>query len=316
MNEGNKNIAEMPYRVLLYYQYVDIENPEQFREEHYALCERLNLLGRVIIGEEGINGTVCGLEKDTNEYKRIMHEDPRFAQMQFKEDSEAENAFRKLKVRFRPEIVTLEASNDAAPERGGQHLPPKEWHKMALEDDVVILDARNDYEWRVGRFKDAILPEVDQFKQFPQWVEEHKEELQDKKVLMYCTGGIRCERASTVVKDITGNDEVYQLKGGIHTYGQEIPDGLWEGSMYVFDDRIKVQINDDEHHYAVADCYHCGEKTDECYNCSNAQCNMKIELCADCFDKANGACSKECSENHRDGIVKAWQIEEKNVAAA
>lgn len=301
---------EHPYRVLLYYQYVDIADPEQFRKEHKALCKELNLVGRILVGAEGINGTVSGRTEDTDAYKHAMHADPRFSSMQFKEDSSDFIPFRKLKIKTRDEIVTLEAEN-ATPERGGAHLSPREWHELAQRDDVVILDARNEYEWVIGRFKNAMLPNIELFKEFPQWVEQHKDELKDKKVLMYCTGGIRCERASTVVKDITGNEEVYQLSGGIHSYGQEIPDGLWEGSMYVFDDRTKVQINDDAHHEIISTCNFCDAKTDEYYNCCNAECNQRILLCNTCVEKANQACSEECSQKHRAGIVRTWDIKKR-----
>lgn len=298
------------YRVLLYYQYVDIENSEQFKQEHRELCTRLNLTGRILVGKEGINGTVSGKKEDTEEYKRIMHEDARFATMQFKEDPADSMPFRKMKIKCRDEIVSLGMDGMPATD-GGEHLDPKDWHEMAKQDDVVILDARNDYEWKIGKFKNAMLPDIEYFREFPEWVEQHKEELQDKKVLMYCTGGIRCERASTLVKEVTGNEEVYQLNGGIHTYGQEIPDGLWEGSMYVFDDRTKVQINDDAHHEIISQCNFCDQATDDYYNCCNAECNKRILLCGTCVEKANQACSQECSTKHRAGIVRTWDIIQK-----
>lgn len=301
---------QLPYRVLLYYQYVNIENPDAFRDEQRALCEELGLLGRILVGPEGINGTIAGSIEATDAYKQRMHADERFAQMQFKEDAHDSIPFRKLKVKTRPEIVTLEAEG-AVPENGGDHLSPQEWHALAQQEDVVVLDARNEYEWRIGYFKDALLPEIDLFKEFPAWVQEHKDELKDKKVLMYCTGGIRCERASTVVKDITGNDDVYQLEGGIATYGKEIPDGLWQGSMYVFDDRVKVQINDDAHHMLVSDCIHCDAQSDNIVNCSNAKCNDRVIICGTCMELSNGACSQECSTKHRDGVQAAWQIVER-----
>lgn len=300
-------MSEKAYRVLLYYKYVDIAEPEQFVQDHKALCKKLNLKGRILIGSEGINGTLAGRTEDTDEYKRIMGEDERFADIHWKEDAYDSIPFPKLKVKYREEIVTLGLPGEAPSSRGGEHLSPEEWHKMAADENAVILDARNDYEWEIGKFKDAILPDVKTFREFPQWVKDHKEELEGKKVLMYCTGGIRCERASTVLKD-EGLDDVYQLSGGIVTYGKEIPDGLWEGSCFVFDERMAVQVNDDEHHDVISTCHHCETATDVYYNCCNAQCNKLILLCEECKELSNMACSEDCSTKHRAGVVKRWNI--------
>lgn len=294
------------YKVLLYYQYVTIENPEEFRDQHRALCEELNLKGRILVGKEGLNGTVAGLGEDTDKYKTALLKDERFKGIHFKEDDYEDMPFKKLKVKAREEIVAL-GVDGASPENAGKHLSPQEWHELAQQEDVVILDARNNFEWEIGKFKNAILPDIDYFRDFPKWVKEHKAELQDKKVLMYCTGGIRCERASALLKE-EGLEDVYQLYGGIVNYGKEIPDGLWEGSCFVFDERTAVQVNDDAHHEVISTCMFCDTKTDQYHNCCNAECNKFILLCEDCRERSNNACSEECSTKHRQGIVKHWDI--------
>ncbi len=297
------------FTVLLYYQYVPIADPDQFRAEHYALCKQLGLKGRILVGKEGLNGTVAGTAEATEQYKQALRRDERFATIQFKEDGYKTNPFPKLKVTVRNEIVTLGVKG-ADPKQGGEHLSPEQWHELAQQDDVVILDGRNNFEAAIGKFKNAITPDIEFFREFPGWVKQNKQKLANKKVLMYCTGGIRCERASALLKE-EGIQDVYQLDGGIINYGKHIPNGLWEGSCYVFDERIKVQVNDDAHHQVISQCLFCETKTDQYYNCSNALCNKMILLCDSCLDKSNMACSEACSKNHRAGINKAWRIETK-----
>lgn len=294
------------YNVLLYYQYVPIANPTQFCERHYALCQQLQLKGRVLIGSEGINGTVAGSPAAAEQYKQALRDDDRFKTIQFKEAQYQVNPFPKLKVTVRQEIVTLGVEG-ASPKNSGKHLSPEQWHELAQQDDVVILDGRNNFEAAIGKFKNAITPDIEFFRDFPQWVQQNKLKLENKKVLMYCTGGIRCERASALLKE-QGIPEVYQLDGGIINYGKHIPNGLWEGSCYVFDERTKVQVNDDAHHQIISHCLFCDTKTDVYYNCSNVKCNKMILLCDVCLDKSNMACSEECSTKNRNGVIKSWNI--------
>lgn len=296
------------YRVLLYYKYVPIEHPEAFVAEHKALCSRLSLKGRVLVAHEGLNGTLAGSVEACEEYKKIMLADSRFSDMQFKEHDAEEMPFPRLRVVVRSEVVTLGVQDEGTlPYRAGKHLTPEEWHAMAQEENVVILDGRNMYEARIGKFKNAITPDIAAFREFPQWVKEHKKELEGKKVLMYCTGGIRCEKASAVVKE-EGINDVYQLYGGIINYGKHIPDGLWEGSCYVFDARNKVQVNDDAHHTIISACDFCSTPSDQYVNCANAECNKMMILCDRCRAQSNDACSLACNARHRKGVQKEWSI--------
>lgn len=295
-------------KVLLYYQYVPIDNAHAYVEEHRTLCQELNILGRILVSEEGINGTVAGPAGDAEEYKKRMWADPRFASMEFKEDDAEENPFKKLKIKYREEVVTL-GVDGISPEDAGEHLTPEEWHEMAQNEDAVILDARNNYEWEIGKFKNAITPDIDTFKELPEWLKQNKEKLEGKKVMMYCTGGIRCEKSSALLKK--EGLEPYQLQGGIIKYGEVIPDGLWEGSCFVFDERRKVQVNDDAHHSTISECRFCAAPADRHENCCNAECNKLILLCDDCKERSNAACSEECSTKHRKGVVKHWDIKTK-----
>lgn len=295
----------MTYRVLLYYKYVPIADPAQFVAEQKILCQKLHLKGRILIAQEGLNGTVCGTTEQAEQYKTTLRNDSRFSDIEFKEHDYEVNPFPKLKVKLRQEIVTLGVT-DLSPEEAGQHLSPEQWHELAQQDDVVVLDVRNNYESTIGKFQNAITPDIDNFRDLPVWLQKHQE-LKDKKVLIYCTGGVRCEKASGLLKR-SGVQVVYQLHGGIINYGKHIPDGLWQGSCFVFDDRMAVPVNDEEHHQVISECRYCKTPTDTYYNCCNMECNALILLCSDCRAKSNQACSLECAQKPRSGVLQEWQV--------
>lgn len=295
----------MTYRVLLYYKYVPIAHPAQFVAEQKALCQQLQLKGRVLIAHEGLNGTVCGTIEQAEQYKQALLADARFIDIEFKEHDYEANPFPKLKVKLRQEVVTLGVP-DLSPQEAGQHLSPEDWHQLAQQDDVVVLDVRNNYESAIGKFHNAITPDIDNFRDLPAWVQQHQE-LQDKKVLIYCTGGIRCEKASGLLKR-SGVKDVFQLHGGIINYGKHIPAGLWQGSCFVFDDRMAVPVNDPAHHEVIGRCLHCAAPSDQYYNCCNMECNKLILLCPACHAKSNQACSFECAQKPRSGVLKQWEI--------
>ncbi len=303
------------YRVLLYYQYVTIENGEEYSQEHRALCEELGLLGRILIADEGINGTVSGTVESTNKYMEAMHNDPRFADMVFKIDEEDEHAFKKLKVRYRPELVTLRLEDDVNPhEITGQYLNPKEFYEAIQSEDTVLLDARNDYEYDLGHFRGAIRPDIRNFRDLPDWVRENKEILEGKKVVTYCTGGIRCEKFSGWLKR-EGFEDVAQLHGGIVTYGQdpEVQGELWDGQLYVFDERIAVPVNRKEH-VVVGKDYYSGEPCERYVNCANPFCNDKILCSEENEHKYMRSCSHECRTHERNRYVVEHNLSPEEVA--
>jgi UPF0176 protein len=286
-----------PYRVLLYYKYVKIDNPEKFTELHLRFCKAAGLKGRIIVASEGINGTVSGTYEQTEAYIYAMRQDPRFENMDFKIDNVQENAFKKMFVRHRSELVTLNIEDDIDPnEITGKHISPKEFLRNIEEEEVLIVDARNDYEYDLGHFKNAIRPEgIKNFKQFPQWIKDNLSEYKDKKILAYCTGGIRCEKfTGLLLKE--GFKDVSQLEGGIVSYSKDKTalGKHFEGKCYVFDERISIPVNQVEEYVPVGKCYHCGNPTDIYHNCANKDCNVQILFCEECDKKWERTCSEEC----------------------
>ena len=182
-NTSTHSLEESPFLVLLYYLYTPIEDPELYRDEHRELCERLNLKGRILIGKEGLNGTVSGLAEDCRKYIEAMGQDPRTEKTEFKIDPADEHLFPKLSIKARDEIVTLGlGEDDFSPlETTATHLSPQEWHKAMQDPDAVLIDIRNDYEHKLGHFKGALLPEVRNFRDTPEWIRQNREKLEGKK---------------------------------------------------------------------------------------------------------------------------------------
>jgi UPF0176 protein len=288
-------------RVLLYYKYVPINDPESFKDEHLKFCKDLGLLGRIIVAPEGINGTVSGTYEQTQIYMDHFKEDPRFEDMVFKIDEVEEHSFKKIFVRHKKELVTWRFDEDVNPnELSGKRLTPKEFYEALQDEDVIVIDGRNDYEYEIGHFRGAIKPDVKASRDFPKWVRENLSEFKDKKVLTYCTGGIRCEKFSGFLMQ-EGFKDVSQLEGGIVTYGKdpEVQGRFWDGKCYVFDERISVPINRTEEDVVISTCYYCGQTEDRYVNCANPECNKQHVCCEECEVKHKRSCSKECLEHPR-----------------
>lgn len=293
-----QTIESKPFRVLLYYKFVQIDDPQTFAQEHLRLCRELGLKGRIIVAEEGINGTVSGTVEQTNAYMKAVHADPRFADMWFKIDEEEKNVFKKMFVRAKQEIVTFRLDRPVNPNRRtGKYLSPKEFYEHLQQEDVVVIDGRNGYEWDLGHFRRAIRPDIDSFREFPEWIRENISHLKDKKIITYCTGGIRCEKLTGFLLD-EGFEDVSQLHGGIVTYGNdpEVQGRLFDGKCYVFDERIAVPVNRTEEDVVISTCAHCGNPSDRYINCSYDQCHTQHFCCEDCEPKSHGYCCPECQE--------------------
>jgi UPF0176 protein len=277
-------------KILLYYKFVPIADPEAIRLWQRALCEKLNIKGRILISEHGINGTVGGELNDLKRYAREMKEHDSFSDIMFKWSEGSRDHFPKLKVKVRPEIVTFGALdeievNEQGVVGGGQKLKPDELHQLLKErDDVVFFDGRNSFEAAVGKFKQAVVPAVRHSRDFPTELADSKyDDIRDKPVVTYCTGGIRCEVLSMLMKK-RGFQEVYQLDGGIVKYGEAYgDDGEWEGSLHVFDDRMGIKFSDKAKDIGL--CVHCAGKTSNYENCANKECNALILVCAPCAKK-------------------------------
>lgn len=292
--------TDKPYRILLYYKYVPIEDPEQFAAEHLEFCKQVGLRGRILVSHEGINGTVSGTIKQTQTYMDHMHADPLFADLWFKIDEAEGHAFAKMHCRPRKEIVSwkVDEEEDVDPNQvTGKHLSPTEWYEAMQDENVVIIDGRNDYEWDIGHFEGAIRPDVQATRDFPKWIRENLDQYKGKKILTYCTGGIRCEKLSGfLIKE--GFEDVGQLHGGIVSYGKdpEMQGKGWKGKLYVFDERIAVPVNpnDDE---IIATCSHCGKSSDRYVNCANPLCHTQHVHCEECEPQWKRSCSTECMEH-------------------
>ncbi|MFP7737942.1 rhodanese-related sulfurtransferase [Priestia aryabhattai] len=305
-----------PYQVLLYYLYTPIENPEEFTTQHLAFCKELELKGRILIATEGINGTVSGTVEHTNKYMETMKNDPRFDGIVFKIDEADEHAFKKMHVRHRKELVTLRLEEDVNPLRvTGNYLSPKEFYQAMQDENTVVIDARNDYEYDLGHFRGAVRPDIQNFRELPEWIRNNKDQFEDKKILTYCTGGIRCEKFSGWLLE-EGFEDVSQLHGGIVTYGKdpEVQGELWDGQCYVFDERISVPVNQKEH-VIVGKDHFTGEPCERYVNCANPECNKKILASEENEHKYLRACSHECRVSPRNRYVKEHGLTEEEFAA-
>ena len=282
------------YHTLLYYCYSPIENAEQFAADHLEFCKSLGLVGRIIVAEEGLNGTVSGTVEACKAYMDAIYADGRFNHTEFKIDEVEEPSFIKMHCRYKPEIVHsgLRDPKEIDPtKKTGKHLEPKEFMEMKDQEDVVILDVRSNYEHTVGRFKNAVTLDIENFREFPEKVKE-LEHLKGKKILTYCTGGIKCEKASALLLK-EGFEEVYQLHGGIIKYGKEAGGKDFEGDCYVFDNRVTVPVNT-VNPTVISTCRNCGTQTKKMINCANAKCNEHFTQCDECGWKLDGCCSTEC----------------------
>ncbi len=289
-------MSTAPYRVLLYYKYVAIDDFEQFAQEHLALCKSLALKGRILVAPEGINGTVSGTVAQTEQYMDWMHRHPLFEDIVFKVDEATAHAFKKMFVRARTELVTFRLEDDVDPTKlTGKRLRPKEFLEAIQQEDVIVLDGRNDYEYDVGHFRGAIRPAVESFREFPTWIRQHLGEHKHKKIVTYCTGGIRCEKLSGFLLR-EGFQDVSQLDGGIVTYGKdpEVQGERFDGKCYVFDERIVVPINRTAGSTVVGTCIHCGTKTERYINCTYDFCHHHHLVCVPCEEAQGGYCSAAC----------------------
>ncbi|MEX2381848.1 MAG: rhodanese-related sulfurtransferase [Opitutales bacterium] len=294
----NENTSFFEHLVLLYYKYVCIDDPEQFAKDQRALCRELGLKGRVIVAREGINGTVSGPDEAAEAYREALLQDPRFAGMPFKLSRGPANVFPKLSIKVRPEIVTLGVDLPFDPEEdSATHLPPSVWKRLAEEDpDAVVFDVRNDYESAVGRFRGAITPAMGNFRDLPEALKKYGH-LRGKKILMYCTGGIRCEKASALFHR-EGFRDVYQLDGGIMNYEKNLGagDDLWEGDCFVFDERVVLPMATARGKTPIGRCAHSGRPSCNYVNCVHNPCNRLFlaakeilsdnpdyRLCPDCL---------------------------------
>ena len=290
-----------PQKVLLYYCFTPLSDTEAIRLWQRNLCETLGLKGRILISPHGINGTVGGDMSAVKRYVAMTKEYPAFKHIDFKWSEGNGNDFPRLRVRVRDEVVSFGAPGELIVDRdgvvgGGVHLKPSQVNELVAErgDDVVFFDGRNAFEAKIGKFKNAVVPDVRTTRDFVNELESGKyDHLKDRPIITYCTGGVRCEVLSSVMRS-RGFNDVYQIEGGIVRYGEEFAnDGLWEGSLYVFDARMNQEFAGPTK--VIGTCERCAEPTSKYYNCANLACRKLILLCAECT-QAN--VSTNCSPRH------------------
>ena len=291
-----------PQRVILYYCFTPLDDPEAVRLWQRDLCEGLELKGRILLSPHGINGTLGGGLGALKRYVKKTKEYPGFRRVDFKWSEGTGSDFPRLRVRVREEIVTFGAPGELKVDQrgvigGGVRLSPREVNQLVAQrgDDVVFFDARNAFEAKIGKFKNAVVPEVRATRALVGELDSGKYDyLKDRPVVTYCTGGVRCEVLSSVMKD-RGFNDVYQIDGGIVRYGEEYADeGLWEGSLYLFDGRMNHQFSDRAK--TLGRCERCDAPTSTFYNCANLACRKLILLCALC--KSENV-STNCSPQHQ-----------------
>lgn len=278
--------------VLLYYKYVDVPDAQGEAKAHLELCKKLELKGRILISREGLNGTCSGREENIEAYKQYLNTHPLFSGIAFKESEHPEHAFKKLFVRLRPEVVTLRC--DADPKKAAPYISPEELHQeLQNGDDIVLVDMRNDYEVAIGRFRNAITLPMKNFRDLPSHMPT-LEKLKNKKVITYCTGGIRCEKASAFLQ-AQGFSNVRQLEGGIVKYCEAFPDGYFDGSLFVFDERRSVRFPGKKPPRYVSVCACCRAPCDRHVDCADQACHELFICCERCEQKNSGLCTEHKS---------------------
>jgi predicted sulfurtransferase len=285
--------------ITIYYRYITIDNPALIANWQRALCTKLQLTGRIILAHEGINGTVGGTDAAVVEYKKAMQEHPLFANLDYKDSPGDATAFPKLKISIKNEIVRLGVDpNKITAAMAGEHLSPEQAHQKIAEklagasEDIVILDARNNYETAIGAFIDSINPNINTFRELPEFIDKNPELFKDKEVVMCCTAGIRCERASAYLKSKNIAKKVYQITGGIHRYLEQFPKGYFKGKNFVFDERIVYGDTGD----VISKCALCKQSCDGYTHCVNVHCNNLVLLCDPCKEQSHNTCSSVCKE--------------------
>lgn len=303
-----------PIVVCALYKFVTLNDFESIKPKLLAVMEANEVRGTLLLASEGINGTVAGARAAIDTLLDWLREDPRLAELDFKESYTDELPFKRTKVKLKKEIVTMGVEGIDPKQVVGTYVDPKDWNALISDPDVVLVDTRNDYEVQVGTFKHAVNPVTETFREFPQYVKDNMDPTKQKKVAMFCTGGIRCEKSTAYMKE-QGFDEVYHLKGGILKYLEDVPkeESLWEGECFVFDDRVTVNHDLEKGQYdqcnacrlpiteedKLSDKYQMGVSCPHCFDKSTdeqrerfAQRQLQIDL------------AKKRGENHIGGDVK------------
>lgn len=295
MSEQEKRIA-----ILAFYVITPIEEPQREVKRIKNFLKQLDAKARIYVSEEGVNAQMSIAQSDKEVFTSWFLATPAYAGTPIKEHSHHEHVFPRLTVKYRKQIVAFDQKVDFS--QRGSHIKPADWKAMMEENDpnTVILDVRNDYEWEVGHFENSINSNCKTFREFDEFASNLKKERDPSKtrVMMFCTGGIRCEYFSPFLKK-QGFDEIYQLDGGVIQYGLDVGSDKWEGGLFVFDDRLVVPLKEGQSIKDIGKCHKCGVKTSVFYNCANMDCNDLFLSCLECAKQLNGCCSKTCQKEGR-----------------
>lgn len=318
----DQNLSKQDIVVCALYKFVILEDYQQLKEPLLNLLLNHQVKGTLLLAQEGINGTIAGSIEAINAVKQWLASDGRFENISFKESYHQTNPFHRTKVKLKKEIVTMGVENIDPKEIVGTYVQAKDWNTLISDPDVLLIDTRNDYEVHIGTFKHAVNPNTETFREFPQYVKDNLDAKKHKKVAMFCTGGIRCEKSTAYLKQ-EGFEEVYHLDGGILKYLEEVPENesLWEGECFVFDNRVAVNHKLEKGQY------------DQCNACrlpitEEDQLHehyMEGVSCANCYEKLSPQqrqrfserqkqikLAKSRGEHHIGGDVKDTIIERKS----
>ncbi|AFZ45394.1 Rhodanese domain protein [Halothece sp. PCC 7418] len=297
--------------VATFYKFVELDQLEELQTKLKMFCENHGVMGTILLAEEGINSTIAGEKESIEQFFHLLKEDERLADIQPKLTETDEMPFVRLKVKIKPEIVTMGVEEIEPAITTGKHIDPKTWNQIISDPEVLVIDTRNEYEYKVGTFHNAISPQTNSFRQFPEFVEENLDPKKHKKIAMFCTGGIRCEKASAyLVKQ--GFEEVYQLNGGILNYLETVSseESLWEGECFVFDQRVAVTEDLETGNYEL--CYACSQPLSP-----EDRQSEKYEpgiSCPYCYDQLTEKQRDRCKERRRQQEL-AKQRNQKHVGA-
>lgn len=293
------------------YKFVRLENFQEIRQPLQKVMEDNGVKGTLLLANEGINGTVAGSREGIDALLTWLKSDERLADISYKESFDAEMPFYRTKVKLKKEIVTMGVEGIDPLQVVGTYVKPKDWNALISDPDVVLVDTRNDYEIEIGTFEGAVNPNTETFREFPEYVEKNLDPKKHKKVAMFCTGGIRCEKSTAYMKE-QGFDEVYHLEGGILKYLEEVPkeDTMWQGECFVFDNRVAVNHDLEKGNY------------DQCHACRMpiTEEEMKSDKyekgisCHHCFDKVTDEQRERFAERQRQ-IELAKQRGEEHIGA-
>jgi UPF0176 protein len=292
-NEYNKkfrNIYKMEIIVSSFYKYVNLKGDlERLRGNYIKFCKKIGIKGKILIVKEGINGSASGTVEQINEFKKHLLKNKFFNDLTFRENFSNDYAFKRMLVKVRNEIVTSGLKADL--KDNGEHISPKKLKEMLdKKEDIILLDARNDYESKIGKFKAAITPNIHEFRQFKRLLKDLAK-YKDKKIVMYCTGGVRCEKSSAFLKE-NGFKNVFQLEGGIINYINQFPDSHFEGRCFVFDNRISIPSG--SKNTEISMCDYCHIPSSRYINCINEKCDKFFICCEECDKIMRHSCSKQC----------------------